>query len=910
MRQSRFLLTMLLALAPAAVFPPPATVAQKVAPQAQPTPAVQTLIEQATKEPLEAALATLAGAQKQAGQKRDDLLAVAAAWNARGQAEKNWVATKGFYERAWAILETLAPESLEAARSLNNLGNVARQGDPAGVKRLSQRALAIQEKLAPNSLDMARTLNSLGILAYERGDFATARTLFQRTLTIREKLAPDSVDMAGALYNLGNAANGQSDFVGAKRLYERALTIQEKLTPDSLDVAGIIGNLGKNAYQQGDYATAKSLYQRALTIQEKLAPGSLDMARTLNGLGNVALSQGDLAGAKTLFQRALTIREKLAPDSLDVAKSLHSLGVVAAQQGDLAGAKTLFQRALTIQQELAPDSLDVARSLSNLGNVADLQGDLAGAKAFHLRSLTIKEKLAPDSLAVATSLNNLGALQDETGDTQGALDRLRHALKIIDARAPNSLVAPLVLRQLARLALASGDEAQAKAYLKRSNAIDERVKSLPRAPAASSSQPSATSTAARPETRFLTPAENADVKGDTVEVQVAFLAPIPLARYRLWINGRPFGGDKGFDLPLPDERGRLLEKGVLEKGRILEKGRLLEKGEDRAALAKELPPDVAELVKKPQYAHFQQLRLSVPIEDTDGANVRIAIAAETTGGSVSDRQILRLRNPKAEKNRGALRVLAIGVSAYQNLPKLQFAHRDALDMGDAFHAQAGDGKLYKGADITVVTDAEATLARVQQALDQFTRNVRPGDTLILFLSGHGLKKGDASYFAPVRTDPENLEGTGLPWKDVLAKLQEARKTARSVWVLADCCRAAPGLRRETVATAADLKRGVDEGGNLVICTASSGDTPSYESEDLGHGIFTQAWLEALRGDAPALVYEDVARGRVLTLSGLQFAVDASVRRYARKEGVRQAVEFPRLEGSFSPSQPLFMPVPK
>jgi hypothetical protein len=49
---------------------------------------------------------------------------------------------------------------------------------------------------------------------------------------------------------------------------------------------------------------------------------------------------------------------------------------------------------------------------------------------------------------------------------------------------------------------------------------------------------------------------------------------------------------------------------------------------------------------------------------------------------------------------------------------------------------------------------------------------------------------------------------------------------------------------------------------------------------------------------------------VLTLSGLQFAVDASVRRYARKEGVRQAVEFPRLEGSFSPSQPLFMPTPK
>ena len=50
----------------------------------------------------------------------------------------------------------------------------------------------------------------------------------------------------------------------------------------------------------------------------------------------------------------------------------------------------------------------------------------------------------------------------------------------------------------------------------------------------------------------------------------------------------------------------------------------------------------------------------------------------TTGGSVSEQHILSLRRPEAENNRGALRVLAIGVSAYQNPPKLQYPHRDAL----------------------------------------------------------------------------------------------------------------------------------------------------------------------------------------------------------------------------------------
>ena len=46
---------------------------------------------------------------------------------------------------------------------------------------------------------------------------------------------------------------------------------------------------------------------------------------------------------------------------------------------------------------------------------------------------------------------------------------------------------------------------------------------------------------------------------------------------------------------------------------------------------------------------------------------------------------------------------------------------------------------------------------------------------------------------------------------------------------------------------------------------------------------------------------------MLTVSGLQSAVDCGVRLHARKAGVRQQVEFPRLEGSFSPSMPVFVP---
>src|SRR5262249_29882465 len=155
------------------------------------------------------------------------------------------------------------------------------------------------------------------------------------------------------------------------------------------------------------------------------------------------------------------------------------------------------------------------------------------------------------------------------------------------------------------------------------------------------------------------------------------------------------------------------------------------------------------------YRHFIQLRHTFPVEDTDGEWLHFSVQVETTGGSASDRWILPLRRPAAEKNRGSLRVLAIGIGAYEHLPKLRFAAADALELGEALKAQAGEGKLYSGADLAVLTDADATLARIRQALDQLVANARPGDTLILALSGHGLKQGEETFFAPVRFDPEN-----------------------------------------------------------------------------------------------------------------------------------------------------------
>lgn len=731
-----------------------------------------------------------------------------------------------------------------------------------------------------------------------------------RTLAEAAALAEQRGDKAGSLavaavaQTLGRRTYERGDLAAARRLFQAALAIREKLTPNPLLLAASLNGLGIVACSQGDFGAAKSYHERALAIQESQASDSLDVGVSLNNLGLVAAYQSNFTTAEALFLQAQVIQEKRAPESRNLAGILNNRGLIAQMhRGDLEAARALFEHALKIQQKRARGSVDVAGTLHNLGYAARAQGDLEAAQGFFEQALRIQKQQIPGSLAVAGSLKNLAALLDERGDRARALALLREARAILDRQAPHAPITAAVLRQLAQLLLDGGPSAEAGADLQQAEQIEETVKSLPwgPVPAAETDTP-----VTRPEVRFRAPSENEEVFGDEVKLHVELLSPLPLARYRVWINGRPLGGEQGFSESTSVPKGIILEKGC-----ILEKGVILEKGADREALAQEVPPEVGALARTLQYSHYQQHLLTLPVEDTDGAFLRIAVAAETNGGSVSDRQILRLRRPAAEASRGALRVLAIGVGAYAHLLRLRFAAADARDLAAALQAQAGDGKLYRSAAVKVLTDADATLPALREALAWLTRDVQKGETLMLMLSGHGVKAGAGYYFAPADLDPANTSGTGLPWKEVLTQLETARPQARAIWVLADCCRAAPQLAREEQATSADLRRGVEEGGNLVICTASADDQPSYEDSDLKHGLFTQAWLEALRGEAGKkyqVAYKQTARGWVLTFAGLQLIVSTKVDEFAGHIGKRQEVVFPPGVGTFPSNLPLFVPL--
>ncbi len=92
----------------------------------------------------------------------------------------------------------------------------------------------------------------------------------------------------------------------------------------------------------------------------------------------------------------------------------------------------------------------------------------------------------------------------------------------------------------------------------------------------------------------------------------------------------------------------------------------------------------------------------------------------------------------AQVSSGRTKALVIGISHYENkdIPDLQLPHRDA----ELFAASLLKNKAFHPdpENILIITNADATLARVSSALDWLFEGTSKRDTLILYFAGYGV----------------------------------------------------------------------------------------------------------------------------------------------------------------------------
>ena len=199
----------------------------------------------------------------------------------------------------------------------------------------------------------------------------------------------------------------------------------------------------------------------------------------------------------------------------------------------------------------------------------------------------------------------------------------------------------------------------------------------------------------------------------------------------------------------------------------------------------------------------------------------------------------------------SLHVLAIGVSLYRDkeLQKgVRFAARDADTMGQLFREQGA--RLYQSVNVRVLSDAQATGDAIRTALTELASRIAAQDVFVLYLAGHGASFDRDYHFIPwdaVYTSTAALRQRSLThehFRGLLAKIP-ATKTV----VLLDTC-SAGGFGRQDGRNIGE-KDAIDRLSRLTgraMIAATADDKMAIEGEG-GHGAFTFALLEGLRGKA-------------------------------------------------------------
>ncbi|MCK6547519.1 caspase family protein [Myxococcota bacterium] len=267
--------------------------------------------------------------------------------------------------------------------------------------------------------------------------------------------------------------------------------------------------------------------------------------------------------------------------------------------------------------------------------------------------------------------------------------------------------------------------------------------------------------------------------------------------------------------------------------------------------------------------------------------VPAALSADGVEGSGEAARIVR----NAAKPKARLFVVAIGIDDYEN-PKyrLSYGKRDATAFADTL-AERGRA-IFTEVVRRDLVDRAATRDAIEAVLRDVKGAARPEDALVIFYAGHGVMSEDAgtSDFYLVPSDVTNLYGdpAQLAAKGVSAKrLRELASEIRAQkqLLVIDACEAGAAIDTFAMRGAAE-ERAIAQlarSAGLVVLAATGNDQLASEVKILGHGVFTYAVLEALKGAA-----DGSPKDGQITVKELEAYLNATVPELTQKHrGTRQ-----------------------
>ena len=232
------------------------------------------------------------------------------------------------------------------------------------------------------------------------------------------------------------------------------------------------------------------------------------------------------------------------------------------------------------------------------------------------------------------------------------------------------------------------------------------------------------------------------------------------------------------------------------------------------------------------------------VHPVPGPNTVAAVGVGRLGIEGPTRE-LSFERPGA--GRGALHAVAIGIDRYGVASlKLGYARSDAETIAGLLRASKG----FDTVRVTELYDANATRDAILAGLRSVAAGAAPGDTIMIYLAGHGIAiRGGWYFLSPAVTAVEEDEIVRLSASaaQITATLRESK--ASRIVLMIDACNSGAvvkdvkGLVQNRVYTQLGRVTG------FVVLAASRQDQAALERATLGHGVFTAATVAALSGSA-------------------------------------------------------------
>ncbi|MCX5792885.1 MAG: caspase family protein [Elusimicrobia bacterium] len=214
---------------------------------------------------------------------------------------------------------------------------------------------------------------------------------------------------------------------------------------------------------------------------------------------------------------------------------------------------------------------------------------------------------------------------------------------------------------------------------------------------------------------------------------------------------------------------------------------------------------------------------------------------------------------QAAQAQASLHILAVGINEYKN-PKyrLNYGRPDAEAFVETVERQ-GKG-IFRETFKETIYDGMVTREALAAAFDKLAARALPGDVFVFYYAGHGvMSEGDEKqppeyYLVP--SDVTQLYGND----DALKKraisagtLRElsARVKAQKQLIVLDACQAGGAVDAFAMRGAAEEKAILQlaRSAGVVVLAATGTEQLATEFKQLGHGVFTYALIQGLKGDA-------------------------------------------------------------